>query len=70
LDKTEIRDFQLRKGKSAETSGGLLITFKENDALSFIQEMREKGEIANIIGEVIKGNKEVLIEENIEFINI
>lgn len=48
----EIQDFKLLTGFSPETSGGLLLSIKNENALSYIEEMKNFGELAWIVGEV------------------
>lgn len=63
-----IKCFDLLKGLSAETSGGLLISFDKESGYKFIEEMRACGEDAWIIGYVKESDKykKVSFKENIE----
>eukprot|EP00825_Cyclidium_porcatum_P038805 TRINITY_DN4584_c0_g1_i4.p2 TRINITY_DN4584_c0_g1~~TRINITY_DN4584_c0_g1_i4.p2 ORF type:complete len:142 (-),score=27.41 TRINITY_DN4584_c0_g1_i4:223-648(-) len=69
LDKV-ARDFKLTQGLSAETSGGLFICLSKENAKQFVQEMRDLGEIANIIGEVVSGKNKSIIDPKPEIIEI
>eukprot|EP01118_Nematostelium_gracile_P005790 TRINITY_DN1840_c0_g1_i1.p1 TRINITY_DN1840_c0_g1~~TRINITY_DN1840_c0_g1_i1.p1 ORF type:complete len:312 (+),score=74.29 TRINITY_DN1840_c0_g1_i1:300-1235(+) len=67
--------FSLLAGTSAETSGGLLICMREENAKQFCEEIKEKdGTEAWIIGNVIKherdGENKCLIEENPHIIQV
>jgi selenide,water dikinase len=70
LNNPEIRNFKLTEGYSAETSGGLLIIIKKDDAESFREDMLALNEWCWIIGEVVEGNREVVITEDVEVINV
>lgn len=56
IDNT-VRNYRLKEGFSAETSGGLLICLEKENAKQFIQEMHDNGLEANYAGEVVKGTK-------------
>ena len=56
LDNTEVRNFNLAKGLSAETSGGLLICMEKDKADDFVREMHDKGHDATIVGRVEKAS--------------
>lgn len=58
------RDFRLKAGLSAETSGGLLICMDKEKAKDFVKEMRDSGEIANIVGEVVPGQNKSVIDKS------
>lgn len=58
-----VRDFKFFKGEAAETSGGLLIALPKSNASEFIKElMGEFGEEAWLVGEVVKGKKELHLD--------
>jgi len=64
-----VRDFKLKEGKAAETSGGLLICLGKEKANDFIGEYKElTGQNAWVIGEVVKGQRRSIISDNPEFI--
>lgn len=67
IDNT-VRNYRLKEGLSAETSGGLLICLEKENAKQFIQEMHDNGLEANYAGEVVKGTKQsfVLSDASIE----
>lgn len=67
LDKI-ARDFKLTAGLSSETSGGLLVCMNKEKAKDFVKEMRDLGEIANIVGEVVSGQNKAVISNNPEII--
>jgi selenide,water dikinase len=58
IEESGVFDFRLLKGYSAETSGGLMICMKEEDARNYIKELEElDGEPAWIIGRVIESTE-------------
>lgn len=68
---SECFDFQLTKGFSAETSGGLLCLIKADKAADFIKELREEyGQCSWEIGDVVAGSKSASIKEDHEIINV
>lgn len=70
LDKTEARNFKFIEGYSAETSGGLFICLEKNKVDSFLKDLKEKGEIGFIVGDVIKGKKEAKIKEDFKLLEV
>lgn len=81
----EILDFRLRAGFSAETSGGLMISMTESDAIAYCTELRElEKEAYNynsnggdvdfgpwIIGRVVADpNREAAIIEDVEYLEV
>jgi len=67
--------FNFLKGRSAETSGGLLIAMSEKDAEAFCSEIQEiDGEPAFIIGQVVKNNNNTencaVLSENLRIIEV
>lgn len=55
VEASGVLDFQLVKGLSAETSGGLMICMAEEDAVAYCREIEEMdGEPAWIIGKVVE----------------
>jgi len=55
VEASGVLDFQLVKGFSAETSGGLMICMAEKDAVAYCREIEEMdGEPAWIIGKVVE----------------
>ena len=62
-----VRNFKLKEGLAAETSGGLLIVIDKNESDNFKRELMEKYGIKSwTIGHVEKGKKETKLE-NVEF---
>jgi len=71
----EIVNFGLRRGTSAETSGGLLVCLSSHSvALDYIKEIKEKeGEDAWIVGNVVKRNgsqNTAIIVENPKIVEV
>jgi selenide,water dikinase len=77
----KILDFKLREGYSAETSGGLLISLTESDALAYCTELRELESAAHqyinedfgpwIIGKVVKNtDRKAAITENAVYLEV
>lgn len=63
--------FSLKSGKSAETSGGLLIAIPKDQSEGFLKEFKElTGHEAWIIGHVSNGDRKALLVENLEIIEI
>jgi selenide,water dikinase len=62
--------FKLLQGYSAETSGGLLIVIHKDDAEKFQKDLLDLNEWCWIIGEVVKGNREVEIPNDVEIIKV
>ena len=67
LDKI-VRDFKFKEGLAAETSGGLMISFSEENAEKFIKEMQSKGLPAWKIGRVTKGSRKAVVSPNLQII--
>ncbi|KAL4441604.1 hypothetical protein ABPG74_021536 [Tetrahymena malaccensis] len=62
IDNT-VKDYRLKQGFSAETSGGLLICLPKQNAKDFIQEMHDNGLECNYAGVVVNGaNNSVVLE--------
>lgn len=61
---------KLRNGYSAETSGGLLIVLSKEEAEEFCDLMHKEERWAWIIGEVVKGDREVEIDKDLEFVYV
>lgn len=64
-----VRDFGLKEGKTAETSGGLLISLPKENYQAFIKDMQEIGETAWVVGEVTEGTGKAVIAEDCQFID-
>ena len=65
LDK-QVRDFKLKEGLSAETSGGLLVVLPRENASGFLEAFeREEGRPAWVVGEVVQGSKKAMIAEGV-----
>jgi selenide,water dikinase len=55
VEESGVMDFRLLKGYSAETSGGLMICMREDDAIQYCKELEElDGEPSWIIGRVVE----------------
>ncbi|KAL7521631.1 hypothetical protein ACHAWX_006305 [Stephanocyclus meneghinianus] len=67
-----VLDFRLLKGYSAETSGGLMICMKEEDAVEYCKELEElDGEPAWIIGRIIENaHRKARILEDVKVLEI
>lgn len=64
-------NFKLLEGYSAETSGGLLVCLTRDKAQSFCDELQAvDGHPAWIVGEVVYGNREVRIAEDLKVIEV
>lgn len=64
-------NFKLLEGYSAETSGGLLVCLTRDKAQSFCDELQAvDGHPAWIVGEVVYGNREVRIDEDVKVIEV
>lgn len=66
IEESGVFDFRLLKGYSAETSGGLMICMKPEDAVGYIKELKElDGEPAWIIGRVVESSerKAIIVED-------
>lgn len=64
-------NFKLLEGYSAETSGGLLVCLTRDKAQSFCDELQAvDGHPAWIVGEVVYGNREVRIDEDLKVIEV
>lgn len=66
-----VRDFKLKEGKAAETSGGLLLALNRDKAKDFLKDFKEKmGQEAWIVGEVVKGENKAIIKEGLKIIEV
>jgi selenide,water dikinase len=66
-----VRDFKLKEGRAAETSGGLLLALSRDNANDFLQEFKEKtGKEAWIVGEVTKGENKAIIKDDLKIIEV
>lgn len=65
-----ITDFGLRKGTTAETSGGLLIAIDPKHSNEFIKRMNKANNWAWEIGSVTKGTGQVIIDPNSQIIPV
>lgn len=66
-----VRDFKLKEGKAAETSGGLLLTLAKEKAKDFLDEFKSlTGNNAWVIGEVVEGKKKAIISKDVEFLEV
>lgn len=64
-------NFKLLEGYSAETSGGLLVCLTRDKAQSFCDELQAvDGHPAWIVGEVVYGNREARIDEDLKVIEV
>ena len=65
VEKHLNNNWNLFKGRSAETSGGLMIMMSRENAEKYIQEYKEiTGHDAWIIGKVVKGSRKGIVVEN------
>jgi len=63
--------FKLKEGKSAETSGGLLISLSPETVESFISELKKlNGHDVWIVGNVIEGTRQALLADKLEITEI
>ena len=71
IDKS-VMPFNVLKGRSAETSGGLLAMMPDIEAAqSFCEELTTKyKEEAWIVGEVVSGENKAYISEEVEVIDV
>lgn len=66
-----VRDFKLKDGLAAETSGGLLIVMKKESAQTFLNRLKQDyGQESWIIGEVVKGNGKTVIGEDVQLFEV
>lgn len=64
-----VRNFRIKEGLAAETSGGLLIVMEKNVVKPFIDRLRSEYNIESWdIGYVSKGSKRAIIKEDAKFI--
>ena len=72
VEQSGVLDFQLVKGYSAETSGGLMICMKEEDAIAYCKELEElDGEPAWIIGRVVEdAERKAIITKDVTVLEI
>lgn len=62
-----VREFKLREGLAAETSGGLLIVAEESKALKFVDNMKRNHNIDSwIVGKVTEGSRKVMIPKDVQ----
>lgn len=64
------RHFKLFEGYSAETSGGLLIGFKEQDAIAFMQELADMGQDSWLVGQVVAGDRTGRLAEKVRRVEV
>lgn len=70
IDK-KAANFKLKEGLSAETSGGLLIILPKENALNFIEELKEKyDEDCWIIGDVVEGSNKAFLSKEVKYLDI
>lgn len=64
-------NWKLFMGRSAETSGGLMIMMTPEDAKSFIEEYKQiSGHDAWIVGDVVEGSRKGVVTENPTLIDV
>lgn len=63
IDNT-VKNYKLKEGLSAETSGGLLICLPKQNAKDFIKEMHDNGLECNYAGVVVNGSNNSVVLEN------
>mmetsp|Transcript_40231 Transcript_40231/g.97181 ORF Transcript_40231/g.97181 Transcript_40231/m.97181 type:complete len:328 (-) Transcript_40231:766-1749(-) len=68
----DVFDFRLKVGYSAETSGGLLISMTEQDAVAYIDEIKSEDHCdAWIVGKVIEDlNQKAIITDDATFLEV
>jgi GDP-D-mannose dehydratase len=67
----KVLNFGLLTGYSAETSGGIFCMLKKDKVKDFINESFEKyGQKVWVVGEVVKGKREVDLREDKDIINV
>merc|ERR1719237_1547898 len=64
-----VRDFKLKQGKAAETSGGLLISLPKQNVEAYIKDMQDIGENAWVVGDVVEGTGKAVIAEDCQFVD-
>lgn len=66
-----VLNFRLLTGYSAETSGGIFCMIKKENVKDFVNESLEKyGQKVWVVGEVVKGKREVDLRDDKEVINV
>jgi selenide,water dikinase len=72
VEQSGVLDFRLLKGYSAETSGGLMICMKEDDAIAYCKELEDMDEEpAWIIGRVVEDpNRKASIVDDFKTIEV
>lgn len=65
-----VRNFNIIKGYTPETSGGLLISLPEENAMKFIKELRERGEESWVIGRIEEGKRKSRLSKNVEIFDV
>lgn len=72
IEESGVLDFRLLKGYSAETSGGLMICMKEEDAIAYCKELEEiDDEPAWIVGRVIADpNRKASIVDDFKVVEV
>lgn len=66
-----VRNFKLKEGYAAETSGGLMIVMEEDIVEEFMYNLKSNYGIESWeIGEVKEGNNQTIIREDVEFIEV
>eukprot|EP00742_Colponemidia_sp_Colp-10_P003224 GILJ01003433.1.p1 GENE.GILJ01003433.1~~GILJ01003433.1.p1 ORF type:complete len:291 (-),score=29.11 GILJ01003433.1:421-1293(-) len=67
----KVRNFRLLLGLSAETSGGLLVSLPAANAEAFCRELEEEdGCPCWIVGRVIEGQRDAVIDENVVVVEV
>ena len=65
-----VRDFNLIRGRTPETSGGLLISLPAGEVETFISRMRESGHEVWRVGEVVEGNNSARMSESLDIVHV
>jgi len=65
-----VRDFNVIKGRTPETSGGLLISLPPETVPAFIKGMIKSNEEAWIVGRVVEGTRKARLSENVEIMEV
>ncbi len=66
-----VRDFKLKEGLAAETSGGLLIVAAEKEALQLVQNLKNRHAIdAWVVGRVVSGSRKIIIPDDVRITEV
>lgn len=65
-----VRNFNLTEGRTPETSGGLLISLPSQNASAFIEELKGRGEFAEIVGYVEEGTNTARMSADLRIVEV